>query len=392
MPHLGACGGTSVLMLAPGATAIGTRVGPIFVPAGLMSTRRLGQPTWKAWMTEMNESLGPKEIKAVEGFLKPRSAEAVASWSLWHLAGHGVPDVLDVIRGLQDRDLLREATRAERFGTWKVPELQEELKALGAATSGRKSELVTRLLESLPESDLEDFDRVSDELVVTDEGRAAFNHARDGYESRFSEAQRKSVSALREGDIDAAIKACDWFLAGEEFSFELLPMSFRRPPARPRNDLLAAIARAAPNSLSYLSPSELGELRVGVMASTIWGNDLSEYLPSDFPVEPLPPKIAVWHLKSAAEIDSSREPMNRQVDLEHRDRRTAPCGQCAELVGRRYPNASLVPNLPELGCDSPWGCPLRCAAIRMDSLHERGGVGAELVFDPFRDEGHVIRK
>jgi hypothetical protein len=392
MPDLGTCGGTSVLMLALGATVTGTRMGLILVPAGLMSTRRLGQPTWKAWMTDMNESLGPKEIKALEGFLKPRSPEAVASWSLWHLAGHGVPDVLDVIRGLQDRGLLREATRAERLGTWKVRELQEELKALGAATSGRKSELVERVLENLPESDLEDFDRVYDDLVVTAEGRAAFNHARDGYESRFSEAQRKSVRALREGDIDAAIKACDWFLVGEEFSFELLPMSFRRPPAPPRNDLLAAIARAAPNSLSYLSPSELGELRVGAMASTVWGNDLSEYLPSDFPVEPLPPKIAVWHLKSAAEIDRSREPMNRQVDLEHHDPRTAPCEQCAELVGRRYPNASLVPNLPEMGCDSPWGCPLRCAAIRMGSLHERGGVEAEFVLGPSGVEGSVIHK
>lgn len=128
-------------------------------------------PTLKA----NKEGLFPHEILAMEYASKYFvGGEFAGFW--WYR--YGVKDMNTLMDSLIERGYIRIGSIIEGLQTYKVEELKKELGNNNLKISGKKAELIQRLIENMPEKEISDrFPRRP--YVITDEGKEAIKY--DGY-------------------------------------------------------------------------------------------------------------------------------------------------------------------------------------------------------------------
>lgn len=241
----------------------------------------------------------------------------------------------------------------------RVDELKPLLRERGLKVSGKKDELVARLLEADPAAMQA---RVAQVKAWTLSAEAAEAVARYVANDRAAKAQAhaSALAALQAGQSRDAIAAIvgyertrvfprglgiDWNSEGVEAS--LLPST-------------EAILQASPGILREVPPDELPALRVAAAMMHLTGENAARaWLPADLVGHPrldldTAARMVLFHGGHMAELRELRAHGIRRVEILGSD---DSCPTCAALEGKKF-TLDKAPELPHPGCTHDKGC--RC--------------------------------
>jgi hypothetical protein len=223
-------------------------------------------------------------------------------------------------------------------------DLKEMLRARGLKVSGRKEELIRRLLASAPEMIAEA--AATQGLLRCSESGAALAQQ---YVERRKAVEILVETALRAGDTLQAIRAHETFRKGLGFprwDADELSVQFE----------LRTILEKTPKALSRCQEAEIpaGRIRAAMV-------QLGVKQPRDLPEYGEIEDILICYAMAQSNLRSWRQSgCVRSVRV--LGSADGSCPQCRKLQARVWP-LSRVPELPHPGCTSEGGC---CCALTAD--------------------------
>ena len=281
-------------------------------------------------------------------FLKRRPLDTPTWQGLWSAA---LGEPYDrAIRSYTRQGLLAEANPAfeERLEVLRVADIKPVLKAHGLKVSGKRDELLARLLEALPE----EARRLTDELdfrgqyVCTPAGRALAQTYAEAVARDREQAEEQVRQALRRGDCRRAAA---------------LVQAFRDRQPGPmagagivHADSLQAEAILAIKAAPEMTREELEEAKLSAAEDAVWGRTIrgpDRFLPAAY--------TAMFTASNRRTLDELRRLGARQVSILAG---VGACDSCQQLAARGPYPLNKVPAIPNPHCTHSIGW-CRCCYV-----------------------------
>lgn len=302
----------------------------------------------------------PAHLLVLSKFCSPRAADDVAGSDIWKTVLKEDPN--KAIKRFLDEGLLEQASLNGLVSyRYKVSELKPMLRQRGLPVSGRKADLIERLVQSDPEG-MRKATRGLSVLQATEEGREiAEEYLAQAKEAR-AKVEKQTLQALRESRFREASQVVAAFEARQVFPRGIGIDWENHDPNRDAI-ILKAIFQGRPKALARLDQGKLEPLHLAAGMKYLWGNiSAQDWLPPDFETGlPMDRGAVVMMLCSYGlnqfELASYRKtPYVKSVEIETCNDDHV-CEACRELAARKH-HLSAVPDLPYEGCTSERGC--RC--------------------------------
>lgn len=244
----------------------------------------------------------------------------------------------------------------------RVDELKPLLRERGLKVSGKKDELIARLLEADPEAMKARVAQVK-AWTLSAEAAEAVAHYTANDRAAKAQAHASALAALQAGHSRDAIAAIvdyertqvfprglgiDW--NDESMAAALLPRT-------------EAILQASPGILREVPPEALPALRVAAAMMHLTGENAAKaWLPADLVGHPrldldTAARMVLFHGSHAAELRELRAHGIKRVEILGSG---DSCPTCAALEGKKF-TLDKAPELPHPGCTHEKGC--RCGYL-----------------------------
>lgn len=298
-------------------------------------------------------------------FLRSASPAYYATDEYWKAVLREEPE--GAIRRFAKEGLLQPPSLAELVDfKFKAPELKGLLRERHLKVSGRKEELIDRLIQA----DSSGMARATSgtELLKCSPETA---QVVEDYLLREREL-RKAVESevlglLGRGEYAKASQAVSVFEAAQVFP-RGLGVDWTSRGSAADVATLRVISKGTPQILRNIEPSILGTLRLAAGAMFLWGgNTATPWLPDGFATgthldADTAARMLLFHASHVRQIEEYGELGVLTVEITPvSDDRT--CAPCQAIQGRSFQLAA-APELPYPGCTSEIGC--RCEALAKD--------------------------
>lgn len=307
-------------------------------------------------------------------FLKPQQVDGsrrIGGYSLeeWRAVLGNPPT--QVFRRFLSDGLVERATLSEHLShRYKVSDLKELLKQYGLSVSGRKTELVARLIQHDVQSARE---AVKDLMVFqcTEQGRNIAEKYLTREKTRRAQAEQAVWDALKKHEFKNASHKVAEFEASQIFP-RGMGVDWANFDHSRNLEMLNWVFKSFPEALKQLplNSKQIEQCRVVTAMSYLWGNWNS---PEEFRHTNSPLWKATGILSNHAYYQKSKSELQIQgakfVTIVGYGSQPAHCTACHELTGQRF-RIEEVPELPYSKCTGPFGC--RC------SLEEAKATAAEV--------------
>ena len=326
-------------------------------------------------MTSTKSRAERAQLTFVAHFLRPRQLSDLSDY--WNqVLGTNVADAVDqfVKQGLLVPASL--ATKLEFKYT--VAELQPFLKANGHSQSGRKADLIARLINH-DCSSLEESAQRWRIYECSDLGRLVATEYEAATAAEKKLAEHSTISYLKNGDFrNASLTVAEY--ASKQVFWQ--GMAIDRENFSPASKIqnLEIIFSSWPLLLAGIPEELVMALRIGAAMIELFG----EYHPGDScPVEPIhgthlnaitAMRMICFHAIHKISITEYQQMGATRVRFLGGDDEDS-CPECAALNGKSFPIAS-APELPHATCTSECGC--RCMAM-MAKVGTRGGLFSDAI-------------
>jgi hypothetical protein len=266
---------------------------------------------------------------------------------------------------LKEADLLRPLTLEETLSEqYKVVDLKEMLRERGLKVSGRKAQLIARLVDA---------DRAGMQDLVgdihlhrcTEAGLQVVQAYRERVEQEKVAAHNRSREALAQGDYTGAMRIVVEYERQQLFQ-RGLNIDWYNYDSSPDEQKLRTISTARPKILRTLSEEHLAPLRIAAGLMTIWGEAREEWFPDDLEADltmdiDAAARMLLFHANYLYDMEGYRRPrVVRGVRIIGSDDPFA-CDACRALRDKVY-NLDEAPELPHEHCTSELGCRCTTAA------------------------------
>jgi len=253
----------------------------------------------------------------------------------------------DAIRRFVDTGLLMPCPLSQRLA-WKLPytELKRMLRDLKLKISGRKAEMAERLCESDPEG-MEKVLAGLNLLQCSESGRTLAS----AFSARKSEIQNAALEALREKNLDLAVRTVSEFQ--DALGFPEDPLM----PSKPDAGDLRRVFSVEPKILKGISDDVMESVRIAAgMAFLGLG---TKWLPENLVTGArIDGDIAVDMVVSRVQTERNVESWQASglvSSVEVVCSTDGPCVACSELSEHPW-SIDTVPEIPYEHCTSAWGC------------------------------------
>jgi hypothetical protein len=249
---------------------------------------------------------------------------------------------------------------------FKVTELKSILQGAGLKCSGRKADLIARIIEH----DLEAIRKTAGSWEVvrcSEAGRALAEKFQAACESERNEAEREVLAFLTQGDFRNAVLRMAKYEAVQVF-WRGIDVDWANYDPRGHEQTLKIMFAGWPGILQKVDSDLRGPLRLGAALMDLFGERTADKWFEELPVieSHLDPNTAMRmlsfygrHLHNMCDF---RRIGVRTVEILGGDDEES-CPHCVALNGRRFPTHK-APELPLATCTSPCGC--RCMAVVND--------------------------
>lgn len=294
-------------------------------------------------------------------FLHPRTADDFAESDAWRMALGEKPR--QAIKRLLDENMLVQADLSTQLDyKFKAAELKDMLKKRGLPVSGRKGDLIQRLIQADPEG----MNQAVSELTVllcSEHGREIAEQYLANEKVKRRRIEQQVMEYLRQRKFkDASIAVASY--EAEQVFPRGIGVDWKHHNPAPDIAMLNAIFGNKPKILARLNDSQSNALRLAAGMMYLWGtNQCKEWLPPDFETElaidnEAAARMFLFHAINRVNIANyKRSGVVKQVEiLAAQD----SCDACKNISGKRF-KLSEAPELPYEHCTHEMGC--RCTLL-----------------------------
>jgi len=305
----------------------------------------------------------PAHLLFLSKFRKPRATDDFSQSDTWKAVLKESPK--KAIKRFLDEGLLEQASPNGLLDyKYKVSELKSMLKQRGLPVSGRKAELIERLVQADPEG-MRKATRGLSVLQCTEKGRTIAEEYLAQEKETRAKVEEQTLQALRQRRFKEASQVVAAFEAQQVFT-RGIGIDWKHH--NPAHDvaMLKVIFRAKPKILSSLNDEQMGHLRLAAGMMHLWGTDRAEsWLPDGFEAglimdNDAAARMILFYTSHQRSIAQYRAAGVRKVEILATD---TSCAACKKLAKKKY-KISEVPELPYEKCTSEMGC--RCTTVVAD--------------------------
>jgi hypothetical protein len=294
-------------------------------------------------------------------FLQPRKEDDFAGSDYWTPV-LGEPAAQAIKCFISDGMLVKADLSAELDYRFTAAELKRLLTERGLNVSGRKRDLITRLVQADPNG----IRHIESEVTIlhcSDRGRDIAQQFISDEKGNRTDVERQVLEQLRNRNFEEASIAVASYEAGQVFS-RGIGMDWKKH--RPTRDIsiLNTIFNSTPKILSSVNDRQLEALRLAAGMIYLWGTGRTgEWLPTDLETDlfmdnDAAARMLVFHGYHKTNLAGYKESgVVQQVEI-----LGAPnsCDACRLISGVRF-KLSEVLELPYEHCTSGLGC--RCTLV-----------------------------
>lgn len=294
-------------------------------------------------------------------FLHPRTVDDFAESDAWKTALGENPK--QAIKRFLDEDMLVQADLSAQLDyKFKAAELKDIAKKRGLTVSGRKGDLIQRLIQA----DSEGMKRAVSGLTVllcSEDGRGIAEQYLANEKAKRRKVEQQVMECLRQRKFKDASVAVASYEAEQVFP-RGIGIDWKHH--NPAHDIamLNAIFGSKPKILARLNDSQSDALRLVAGMMYLWGtNQGKEWLPPDFETDlamdnDAAARMFLFHATHRVNIANYKQSgVVKQVEiLAAQD----SCDACKKISGKRF-KLSEVPELPYEHCTHEMGC--RCTLL-----------------------------
>jgi hypothetical protein len=305
----------------------------------------------------------PAHLLFLSKFRKPRAMGDFSQSDTWRAVLKEAPK--KAMRRFLDDDLLEQASLSGLLDyKYKVSELKPMLKQRGLPVSGRKAELIERLIQADSES-MRKAVRGLSVLQCTEKGRAIAEEYLAQEKEKRIKVEEQTLQALRQCRFREASQAVAAFEAQQVFP-RGIGIDWKH--YNPAHDvaMLEVIFQASPKILSSLNDEQMKHLRLAAGMMHLWGTNRAEsWLPNGFETglimdNDAAARMILFYASHQRSIAQYRAAGVRKVEILATDN---SCTACKKLAKKKY-KIDEVPELPYEKCTSEMGC--RCTTVVAD--------------------------
>jgi hypothetical protein len=249
---------------------------------------------------------------------------------------------------------------------FKVPDLKSMLKERGLKVSGRKEDLVLRLIGGDAKA-MTEATRGIDLYRCTAAGTQLAENYLEGERIRREAIECEVLNLLVGREFSKAVHVVAQYEATQVFS-RGLGIDWKNYDGRSDVESLRAIFNATPAILESIEEDRLGQLRSPAGMMLLWGTGTAErWLPDGFETgihldANTASRMLVFHAHHLRNMKEYREAGIRNVKVLGCDDGVR-CPECRKISGKQYPMEN-APELPYAKCTCDGGC--RCTAVVAD--------------------------
>jgi hypothetical protein len=268
---------------------------------------------------------------------------------------------------------------------FKATELKEMLKRRSLPVSGRKGDLIARLIQA----DSETMQKAVHGLTVlkcTEKGRELAEQYLAKEQENKKNVERLILDALRVYDFKTACMFSASYEAEKLFPRDPLILGQTYDPVRAAArlkeynsaedvEMLKKMFECKPKILGRLNEEHLNLVRIAAGMTHLWGSGEGEswlpfWLPEDFNTDlamdgAAAPMMVLFYLDHLRKLELYRSTGIEMVEIMTSDPGDPHCcPSCRKLEKRKY-RIHEVPELPNENCTSELGC--RCEAVPVDT-------------------------
>jgi len=268
---------------------------------------------------------------------------------------------------------------------FKATELKDMLKQRGLPVSGRKGDLIARLIQA----DSEAMQRTVHGLTVlkcSEKGRELAEQYLAKEQENKKNVERLILDALRAYDFKTACMLSASYEAEKLFPREPLILGQTYDPSRavarwraynPAEDIekLKLIFECKPKILARLNDEQLNLVRIAAGMTHLWGSGEGEpwmpfWLPEDFKTDlamesDSAPRMILFYCNHLRNLELYRRTGIEMVEIMTSDPDDPHCCPACRKFEKQKFRIEEVPEFPNEKCTSELGC--RCEAVPVDS-------------------------
>jgi hypothetical protein len=249
---------------------------------------------------------------------------------------------------------------------FKASELKLMLKEKGLKVSGRKEELIQRLIENDKQS-MCNATKGLDMYRCTSEGIQLAEHYLEGKKTKRNAAERDALDLLARKEFSKAVRIVAQYEASQVFP-RGLGIDWKNYDVESDVQSLKTIFERTPGILKDIEENRLDKLRLGAAMMQLWGTSTAErWVPDDFETgihldSDAACRMFVFHAAHLRNMAGYKEALVKTVEVSSvGDGNT--CAECQKISGKKY-KVESVPELPYSKCTCDIGC--RCITIVAD--------------------------
>jgi hypothetical protein len=299
-------------------------------------------------------------------FLSPRTAEDFSKSDAWEAALREAPQ--KTIKRFVKEGMIESASLAGLLDyRYKVSDLKKMLKQRGLPVSGRKADLIARLVQTDPKG----IRKATQGLAVlqcSEQGRVIAEQYLAREKEKRAGVEHQVLNALQKRKFRKASQLVASFEAEQVFP-RGLNIDWKNYDPTHDVAMLKTIFRSRPKILARLSGEQLDQLRVAAGMMHLWGkNKAREWLPPGFETRLImdndaAARMIVSHASHQINMAQYRKAGVKTVEIRTANDKLV-CNACRKLANKKY-KLNQVPELPYEECTSEMGC--RCWTIAADS-------------------------
>lgn len=315
-----------------------------------------------SWLQKKDWRNSPAHLLLLSKFRNGDSLDRYRDAEYWETVLKEKP--LKVIEQFLKEGVLEPAGLQELVDyKFKASDLKLMAKERGLKVSGRKEELIQRLIDNAEQS-MRDATKGLDMYRCTTEGIRIAEHYLEGEKAKRDAAELDVLGLLARREFSKAVRILAQYEASQVFP-RGLGIDWKNYDVESGVESLITIFERTPGILKEIEENRLDKLRIAAAMMQLWGtNTARRWLPDDFETgirldSDAACRMFVFHAAHLRNMAGYKEARVKMVEVSSvGDGNT--CAECQKISGKKY-KVESVPDLPYAKCTCDIGC--RCATI-----------------------------
>ena len=311
----------------------------------------------------LNWKKSPAHLIFLSKFRTPRNIEEISLQDYWRDVLNEKP-LKAVNRFIKDGMLIEGDVHSCMEYKFKVSELKQLLKERGLKQSGRKAEIIARLVENDPE----EMKKTVSGLKIYKCSSAGLEIAEEYLESEAEKralAEKNTISLLQKRKFKQASMVVASYEAEQVFP-RGIGIDWENHDTSTDERILSNVFNKFPKILTGLEKDKLEPLRIVAGMMWLWGtNKRGAWIDDGFVTgirfDATTSARMIWfHAKYLIDIEDYKQTkFFKKVGISGVNDEFV-CMECRKIIGKNF-NLKQVPELPHVKCTSEMGC--RCTTI-----------------------------